>query len=91
MEIELLEQGEDVLNYNVTLFRHAETPLWLGVPQLCAAFWCNRDGALIEGFNPGVEFTRTQTIMEGARFCDFRYRRRPQPIAPDDPAPDDPA
>ena len=85
MEIELLEQGEDVLNYNVTRCRYAELYRALGVPELGAVFSCNRDGALIEGFNPGVEFTRTQTIMEGAPFCDFRYRRRPQPIAPDDP------
>jgi hypothetical protein len=37
---------------------------------------CNRDGALIEGMNPEIRFTRTQTIMEGAPFCDFRYETR---------------
>ncbi len=81
MEIEILEQGEDVLNYNVTRCRYAELYRALGVPELGAVFSCNRDAALIEGFNPGVEFTRTQTLMQGAPFCDFRYRRRPQPIA----------
>ncbi|MFN8466801.1 MAG: DUF429 domain-containing protein [Caldilineaceae bacterium] len=86
MEIEMLEQGEDVLNYNVTRCRYAEMYRALGVPELGAVFSCNRDAALIEGFNPGVEFTRTQTIMQGAPFCDFRYRRHPQPIELEDPA-----
>jgi hypothetical protein len=34
---------------------------------------CARDYALIEGFNPDVSLKRTQTIMEGATHCDFRY------------------
>jgi hypothetical protein len=45
----------------------------LGVPELGALLSCNRDAALIEGFNPAVKLTRTQTIMNGASFCDFRY------------------
>ena len=31
------------------------------------------DAALIVGFNPKIKFTRTQTIMSGAPYCDFRY------------------
>jgi predicted RNase H-like nuclease/predicted ArsR family transcriptional regulator len=86
LEIEVLEQSEDAFDFNVTRCRYAELYRALGVPELGAVFSCNRDGALIEGFNPGVEFTRTQTIMQGAPFCDFRYRRRPQPITLEDPA-----
>ena len=26
------------------------------------------------GYNPKMELTRTQTIMKGAPYCDFRYR-----------------
>lgn len=29
---------------------------------------------MIDGFNPDIAFSRTQTIMEGATHCDFRYR-----------------
>jgi hypothetical protein len=43
---------------------------------LGAVLSCNRDFALIEGFNPEVELTRTQTIMGGATCCNFRYQRR---------------
>lgn len=40
---------------------------------------CNRDFSLVEGFNPAVKLTRTQTVMEGASYCDFRFElRRPQ-------------
>ncbi len=35
------------------------------------------DAALVEGFNPAIAFTRTQTLMEGATHCDFRYRVAP--------------
>ncbi len=35
----------------------------------------HRDEALIEGFNPEIKLHRTQTIMEGATFCDFRFDR----------------
>ena len=86
LEIEVLAQSEEAFDYNVTHCRYAELYRALGVPELGVVFSCNRDAALIEGFNPGVELTRTQTIMQGAPFCDFRYRRRPQPIALEDPA-----
>ena len=76
LEIEVLEKSATAYDFNVTRCRYAELYRALGVPELGAVFSCNRDGSLIEGFNPDVQFTRTQTIMEGAPFCDFRYRRR---------------
>jgi hypothetical protein len=48
----------------------------MGVPELGAVLSCNRDAALIEGFNPDITLTRTQTTMQGAPCCDFRYRRK---------------
>jgi hypothetical protein len=47
----------------------------LGIPELGAVLSCNRDASLIEGFNPEVRFVRTQTIMQGAPCCDFRYTK----------------
>jgi len=35
---------------------------------------CGRDGAFCEGYNPDIEFRRTQTLMGGASHCDFRYK-----------------
>ena len=44
------------------------------IAELGDVLSCQRDAALIEGFNPDVTLTRTQTIMQGASHCDFRYR-----------------
>lgn len=74
MQIEVLEQSETRFDFNVIRCRYAEMYANLGIPELGAALSCNRDQALIEGFNPDVSLQRTQTIMQGAAHCDFRYR-----------------
>jgi len=74
LEIEVIEESEKVLSFNVTRCRYAELYDSLGIREIGTIFSCSRDFALIEGFNPDVSLTRTQTIMEGAPFCDFRYR-----------------
>jgi hypothetical protein len=79
LHLEVLEQSEESLAFNVTRCRYAELYRALGIPELGALLSCNRDAALIEGFNPSVELTRTQTIMEGAPFCDFRYQKKQTP------------
>ncbi len=73
LELDVLEQDERRFSFNVTRCRYAEMYRRLGTPELGALLSCNRDFALIQGFNPQVELTRTQTIMGGAAFCDFRY------------------
>ena len=74
LRIEMREQTDDRLSFDVTRCRYAEMYRSLGIPELGAVLSCNRDAALIEGFNPKVSFVRTQTIMQGATHCDFRYR-----------------
>lgn len=71
--IDVLEQSQERFSFNVTRCRYAEMYQALGIPELGSVLSCNRDFALIEGFNPQVGLTRTQTILEGAQFCDFRY------------------
>lgn len=75
LETEMVELSEDRLAFNVTRCKYAELYRALGLQELGATLSCNRDGALMEGFNPNVEFRRTQTIMQGATHCDFDYRR----------------
>jgi L-2-amino-thiazoline-4-carboxylic acid hydrolase len=74
LRTEVLDQSAEAFSYNVTRCRYAEMYRELGIPELGAILSCNRDAALIEGFNPDVELTRTQTLMGGASHCDFRYR-----------------
>lgn len=78
MQIEVLAQNETRFDFNVTRCRYAEMYAHLGVPELGATLSCNRDQALIEGFNPDVSLQRSQTIMRGATHCDFRYSLQPQ-------------
>ncbi len=77
MRIEVLEQTDDRLSFDVTRCRYAEMYRALGIPELGAVLSCNRDAALIEGFNPDITLTRTDTIMQGADHCNFRYRAKP--------------
>jgi hypothetical protein len=74
LEIEVLEQSAERLNFNVTRCRYAEMYRALGLADLGSSLSCVRDFELAAGFNPDIHLTRTQTIMEGAPFCDFRFR-----------------
>lgn len=74
LEIDVIDESEEVLSFNVTRCRYAELYEDLGIREIGTTFSCARDFALIEGFNPNVTLVRTQTIMEGAPYCDFRYR-----------------
>jgi hypothetical protein len=76
LEIEVLAHDEERFDYNVTRCRYAEMYRALGMADKGKLLSCNRDFSLIEGFDPDTELTRTQTIMEGAPFCDFRYRKK---------------
>jgi hypothetical protein len=77
LAIEVLQTSDTRYDFNVTRCRYAEMYRALGIPELGAVLSCGRDGALGDGFNAGLTLTRTQTIMEGAPVCDFRYRLDP--------------
>jgi hypothetical protein len=80
LELEVLARSDDRLEFDVTRCRYAEMYRSLGIGELGALLSCNRDAALVEGFNPALDLTRTHTIMGGASCCDFRYAKRgPKP------------
>jgi len=79
LETQVLRQTEREYHFNVTRCRYAELYRALGVPELGALLSCNRDFAMGAGFNPRLRLTRTQTIMDGAPHCDFRYTLDPPP------------
>jgi predicted ArsR family transcriptional regulator len=76
VELKILAQSQDELAFDVVRCRFAEMYRELGIPEMGTLLSCNRDGSMMAGFNPEVEMTRTQTIMQGAPYCDFRFRRR---------------
>ena len=74
LEIDLIETSSDRLSFNVTRCRYAELYQALGLADLGSSLSCQRDFALVQGFNPDIALERTQTIMQGASHCDFRFR-----------------
>ncbi|MFC1835220.1 L-2-amino-thiazoline-4-carboxylic acid hydrolase [Thermodesulfobacteriota bacterium] len=76
LEIQMLEQSDERLSINVTRCRFAEVYAEMGLGDLGVVLSCNRDFALIEGFNPRIALERKHTIMEGAPYCDLRFSLR---------------
>ena len=81
LELDVLRDDGEHFDFNVTRCRYAEMYRRLGLADLGPILSCGRDGAMVEGFNPGIGFRRTQTLMEGAAYCDFRYRAPSPPVA----------
>ena len=73
LEIEVKEQSETHFTFNVTRCRYAETYKAMGLGEIGHLLSCNRDGAFCEGYDPKLKLERSQTIMQGASHCDFRY------------------
>lgn len=73
---EFLKDDGVVREYNVTRCSYAEFFKALGEPELGRFLLCDLDHDVAEVGAPDVEFKRTQTIMQGAPYCDFRYRFR---------------
>ncbi len=59
---------------NIVGCRYADLFQQIGEPELGAVLCCEDDFHIVEVGWPEVELTRTQTIMEGATHCDFRWR-----------------
>jgi hypothetical protein len=69
-------QSRDSYEVDVTGCRYAQFYKELGEPELGFLLVCSQDFSFAEGFDPDIKLTRTQTIMQGASHCDFRYKRR---------------
>lgn len=76
LEMEVVRDSETSYDFDVVRCRFAEFYHEMGVPELGVLLSCSRDFALTEGVSPDLELRRTQTIMEGASHCDFRFRQR---------------
>ena len=82
LQLTVRESTAERFAFDVTRCRYAEMYRELGIPELGAILSCNRDAALIGGFNDEVAFSRTQTIMGGASHCDFVYTLTRKPAVP---------
>ncbi len=75
LDYKVIEQSQDAFEIDVTGCRYAEFYKELGEPELGFLLVCSADFTTAEGFDPDIKLTRTQTIMQGASHCDFRYKR----------------
>ena len=73
LEIDIIEKSDSKLDFNVTRCRYAEMYNAMGIKDLGAILSCNRDASLIEGFNEKATLERKETIMNGDKYCTFRY------------------
>ena len=78
MEATPLRATAEHLDYDVTHCAYAEMYRDMGLAEIGHLLSCNRDQTFIQGFNPDIELTVSQTIMQGADYCDFRYRMTDQ-------------
>lgn len=73
LTIDVVDVTPRQLSVNMTRCRYAEMYKRLGLADLGFSLSCARDYALVEGYNPAIKLERTQTIMQGASHCDFRF------------------
>ena len=72
--IEVTKATDEEFHYNVKRCRYAETYREMGLGHIGHLLSCNRDGVFCVGYDPRITLERSQTVMEGASHCDFRYR-----------------
>lgn len=77
LAIDVISATDTEFDFNVTRCRYAETYKAMGLGHIGHLLSCNRDGVFCQGYDPRIEFERTQTLMGGASHCNFRYRFKP--------------
>ena len=75
LDYRVIEQSQDAFEIDVTGCQYAEFYKELGEPELGFLLVCSADFPTAEGLGADIRLTRTQTIMQGASHCDFRYKR----------------
>ena len=76
MKIQIIRESDKELFFDVTHCGYAQMYEEMDIKGLGFILSCNRDFPFMEGFNPEIELRREKTIMEGAEYCDFRYKRK---------------
>ncbi len=72
--MEMKESTDTKLEFNITRCRYSEMYKEMGLGEIGHLLSCQRDGTFCEGYDKHLKLTRTQTIMQGASHCDFKYK-----------------
>jgi hypothetical protein len=76
VDVQFLRQDAEAMEFNITGCRYADFFRALGEPELGALILCEANFHMLEAGGGEVELERTQTIMKGAAYCDFRYKMK---------------
>ncbi|MCG5076793.1 L-2-amino-thiazoline-4-carboxylic acid hydrolase [Paraburkholderia tagetis] len=76
LDVQTLRADDEAYDYDVKRCAYAEMYHAMGLGEIGHLLSCARDSEFISGYDPRVELTRTSTIMQGGKRCDFRYRMR---------------
>ena len=75
VEREVIDDTEETYGYNITGCEFAEYFRSIGEPEIGALMTCGVDYAAEELIRPEWDFERTQTRMQGAPHCEFRWHK----------------
>src|SRR5262245_41205242 len=81
MEMEVKEHETSYV-FNVTRCKYAEMYRDMGLGEIGHLLSCQRDATFCEGYDKRMRLKRTQTIMQGASYCDFHYTMADESKAP---------
>jgi hypothetical protein len=76
VESTVVEHTESRYGFDITGCAFADYFRKIGQPEIGALLTCGVDDAVEARLRPSWEFERTQTRMQGASHCDFRWRRK---------------
>lgn len=80
LQMDMLHEDSSSQDFNVTSCPIADYFRALDEPELGAVLMCEQDVHLADAVGGDeVEFNRSQTIMGGAKYCDFRIRMHDKP------------
>lgn len=74
LETTVLDANEKEFNFDVTRCRYSEMYKEMGLGDIGHLLSCQRDGTFCEGYDSRIKMTRSQTIMQGAPTCTFRFK-----------------
>jgi hypothetical protein len=78
VEVEMRRHDKEALEFDVTRCRFAEFFRALGEPELGALLICETDFDIAAVGDNEMSLDRSQTIMQGAPSCTFRYKFAPR-------------
>ena len=74
VDSEVVEHTDESYFVNMTRCAYADYFRKIGEPEIGALLTCGMDFAVEKKLRPNWEFRRTQTLMQGAPYCDFGWK-----------------